>query len=79
MVPNIVFFTMELLKINIYERLRDFNVPATVLDEIFSDEEDLNKLITAWQALKKDDFSDDDTAQEIAKIFSTELDLSVNE
>lgn len=47
MVPNIVFLTMELLKINIYERLRDFNVPATILDEIFSNEEDLNKLITA--------------------------------
>lgn len=79
MVPNIVFLTMELLKINIYERLRDFNVPATILDEIFSSEENLNKLITAWQALKKDDFSDDDTAKEIAKIFSTELDISVED
>lgn len=79
MVPNIVFLTMELLKINIYERLRDFNVPATILDEIFSSEENLNKLITAWQALKKDDFHDDDTAKEIAKIFSTELDISVED
>lgn len=79
MVPNIVFLTMELLKINIYERLRDFNVPATILDEIFSSEENLNKLITAWQALKKDDFSNDDTAKEIAKIFSTELDISVED
>ncbi len=76
MVPNIVFFIMELLKINIYERPRDFNVPATILDEIFSSEENLNKLITAWQALKKDDFPDDDTAQEITKIFFKELDLS---
>ena len=67
---------MELLRINIYERLRDFNVPSAILDEIFSDEEDLNKLLVAWQALKKDDFSDDDTAQEIAKIFFKELDLS---
>lgn len=75
MVPNIVFLTMELLKINIYERLRDFNVPATILDEIYSNEENLNKLITVWQALKKDDFSDDDTAKEIAKIFFKELDL----
>ena len=70
---------MELLRINIYERLRDFNVPATILDEIFSDEEDLNKLIDAWQAMKKDDFSDDDTAKELAKIFFKELDLSDNE
>lgn len=67
---------MELLKINIYERLRDFNVPATILDEIFSSEKDLNKLITAWQSLKKDNLSDDNTAQEIAKIFFKELDLS---
>ncbi len=66
---------MELLKLNIYERLRDFNVPAVILDEIFSNEEDLNKLIIAWEALKKNDFSDDDTAQEISKIFFKDLDL----
>ncbi len=70
---------MEILKINIYERLRDFNIPAAILDEIFSSEEDLNKLITAWQALKKDNLSDDNTAQEIAKIFFKELDLSDHE
>ncbi len=68
---------MDLLKINIYERLRDFNVPATILDEIFSNEEDLEKLINAWQALKKDDFSDDKTAEEISKIFFKELDISI--
>ena len=66
---------MELLKLNIYERLRDFNVPAVILDEIFSNEEDLNKLIIAWEALKKNNFSDDDTAQEISKIFFKELEL----
>ncbi len=70
---------MEILKINIYERLRDFNIPAAILDEIFSSEENLNKLVTAWQALKKDNLSDDNTAQEIAKIFFKELDLSDNE
>ena len=68
---------MDLLKINIYERLRDFNVPATILDEIFSNEEDLEKLINAWQALKKDDFSDDKTAEEISKIFFKELNISI--
>ncbi len=76
MITKIVSLTMELLKINLYERLRDFNVPATILDEIFSNEKDLEKLINAWQALKKDDFSDDDTAREISKIFFKELDLS---
>lgn len=67
---------MELLRINIYERLRDFNVPSTILDEIFDKEEDLNKLIVAWKALKKDGFSDDEAAKEIAKIFFKELGLS---
>ena len=70
---------MELFKINIYERLRDFNVPAAVLDDIFGNEDDLEKLITAWQALKKDDFSDDETAEEIAKIFFKELDISIDD
>ncbi|MCJ7800790.1 MAG: hypothetical protein MUP82_00350 [Candidatus Marinimicrobia bacterium] len=67
---------MELLKINIFERLRDFNVPAAVLDDIFGNEDDLEKLITAWHALKSDGFSDDDTAKEISGIFFKELDLS---
>ena len=43
---------MELPKINIYERLRDFNVPAAVLDEIFGNEEDLEKLIDCLESIK---------------------------
>ncbi len=66
---------MDLEKINIFQRLRDFNVPASVLDEIFNNEDDLLKLINAWNALKSDGFSDDDAANEIAKIFFKELDL----
>ena len=79
MISKIVFLTMELLRINIYEHLRDFNVPGSILDEIFTDEGDLNKLISAWKALKNDGFSDDEAAEEIAKIFFRELDLSDNE
>ena len=67
---------MELIYLNMYQRLRDFNVPATVLDEIFDNKEDLNKLSTAWKALKSDGFSDDETAEEIAKIFFKELEIS---
>ena len=59
-----------------YQRLRDFNVPAIVLDDIFHNKEDLNKLNTAWKTLKSDGFSDDETAKEIAKIFFKELDIS---
>lgn len=46
-----------------------------MLDEIFCNKEYLEKLINAWQALKKDDFSDDETAEEISKIIFKELDL----
>jgi len=67
---------MELIYLNMYQRLRDFNVPATVLDDIFDNKEDLNKLSTVWKALKSDGFSDDETAEEIAKIFFKELEIS---
>jgi len=70
---------MEILKINIYERLRDFRVPAAILDDIFNSEEDLKKLVDAWKALKSDGFSDDDTAEELSKIFFDELDIKFDE
>ena len=78
MFSNIVFLTMELLYINIYQHLRDFKVPAAILDDIFGDKEDLTKLSIVWKALKSDGFSDDETAEEIAKIFFKELDISDN-
>ena len=70
---------MDLLKINIYERLRDFQVPAAVLDMVFEDKDDLDQLINAWNALKSDGFSDDETAKEIADIFFKELELDLDE
>ena len=36
---------MEIEKLNIYNCLRDFNVPAAILDEIFANEKDLDILI----------------------------------
>ena len=70
---------MDLLKINIYQRLRDFQVPAAVLDMVFEDKDDLNQLINAWNALKSDGFSDDDAAKEIADIFFKDLELDIDE
>lgn len=70
---------MEINKINMYERLRDFQVPAAVLDLVFNDKDDLKQLTNTWKALKSDGFSDDDTAKEIADIFFKELDLQVDE
>ena len=66
---------MEIPHLNMYQRLRDFQVPATVLDEIFNNKEDLDKLTDAWNALKSDGFTDDETAEEISKIFLKELDI----
>ena len=43
---------MEIEKLNIYNCLRDFNVPAAVLDEIFANEQDLNILIDAGRPKK---------------------------
>ena len=66
---------MEIPHLNMYERLRDFRVPATVLDDIFDNKDDLDKLTDAWNALKSDGFTDDETAEKISKIFLKELDI----
>ena len=66
---------MEIPHLNMYERLRDFRVPVTVLDDIFDNKDDLDKLTDAWNALKSDGFTDDETAEEISKIFLKELDI----
>ena len=65
---------MELKKLNMYQRLRDFEVPAVFLDEIFNNDKDLDTLSVAWKTLKSSGLSDDDTAQKIASIIF-DLDL----
>jgi hypothetical protein len=65
---------MELKKLNMYQRLRDFEVPSVFLDEIFKNDKDLDTLSDAWKALKSSGLSDDDTAQKIASIIF-DLDL----
>ena len=68
---------MKLKKLNMYQRLRDFEVPAVLLDEIFNNDKELNTLSDVWLALKSSGLSDDDTAQEIASIIF-DLDLFKN-
>lgn len=58
---------MKIKKLNMYQRLRDFRVPAAVLDEIFSHESDLAVLSTAWKELKKTGVSEDEVANSIAE------------
>ena len=66
---------MDVQRLNIYKRLRDFKVPSTVLDSIFSDEKDLNILEEAFNALLDDGFREDEAAEEISKMIFKELNI----
>ncbi len=66
---------MDVQRLNIYERLRDYKVPSTVLDSIFSDEKDLNILEEAFNALLNDGFKEDEAAEEISKMIFKELNI----
>ena len=70
---------MYVERLNIYKRLRDFKVPSTVLDNIFSEENDIKILENAFSALVEDGFKEDDAAKEISKMIFKELDLSVDD
>ena len=59
---------MNLTRVNMYERLQDFFAPSAVLDDIFSKEDDILILESAWQSLLKDGLSDDETAGKIAEL-----------
>ncbi len=56
-----------------YQRLRDFNVPAAVLDEIFSNENDLKTMEKSWLELKQSGMKDDEIAASISKIIIDEI------
>ena len=66
---------MDVQRLNIYERLRDFKVPTTVLDSIFAEEKDLNVLEEAFNALLNDGFKEDEAAKEISKMIFKELNI----
>ena len=65
---------MELKNLNIYQRLRDFSVPNTVLDSIFSNVDEIATLQKAWEELGKLGHNSDEIAQLIAKTIIEELD-----
>ena len=70
---------MDVERLNIYKRLRDFKVPSTVLDNIFSEENDIKILENAFRALVEDGFKEDDAAKKIANMIFKELDFSVED
>ena len=57
---------MEMMYFNIYQRLRDCNIPAAVLDEIFSDKKDLDTLSKSWETLKAEGLNGDDFIQSLS-------------
>ena len=69
-----VVLVMDITRLNIYKRLRDFKVPSSVLDEIFSNDKDLKILEDAFSALVDDGFSEDESAENISKMILKELD-----
>ena len=64
---------MEIRKMIMFQRLRDFNVPAVVLDEIFSNKKDLKTMEKSWEELKSKGMKDDEIAEAISKIIIDEL------
>lgn len=62
-----------------YERLRDFRVPAAVLDEIFADEKDLKILSDSWHEMEDTGLSGDDIASKVADVIFKELDIHPQE
>ena len=66
---------MDVERLNIYRRLRDFRVPATVLDNIFSSNKDSKVLVDAFKSLIKDGYKEDQAADEISKMIFKELNI----
>ena len=70
-----VVYDMDLIKLNMYQRLRDFQVPVAILDEIFTDEGDLEALETNWKDLENNDMNGDEIAAEVAKMIFEQLNI----
>ena len=64
---------MEIEKLNIYKRLRDFNVPVSILDDIFADEKDMDALIKGWYSLQEAGIKDDEIAGKISELIFKEM------
>ena len=67
---------MDLIKLNMYQRLRDFDVPAVILDDIFAEENDLNLLETNWKKLEELGMTSEEIANEVANMIFEQLDIT---
>jgi len=70
---------MDLVKLNMYQRLRDFKIPASILDEIFANEDNLDVLQSNWEELENNGMTGDEIAAEIAKMIFEQLDYTPNQ
>ena len=70
-----VVYDMDLIKLNMYQRLRDFQVPVEILDEIFTDEGELEVLETNWKDLENNGMNGDEIAAEVAKMIFEKLNI----
>ena len=66
---------MKIKNIDRYQRLRDFHVPISVLDDIFGNQDNLSILNTAWDALINEGRKGDDIAKEISQLIFRDLDI----
>ncbi len=66
---------MKIKNIDRYQRLRDFHVPISVLDDIFGNQDNLSILNTAWDALIKEGCKGDDISKEISQLFFEDLNI----
>ena len=66
---------METKNIDRYQRLRDFHVPISVLDDFFGNQDNLSILNTAWDALINEGCKRDDIAKEISQLIFRDLDI----
>ena len=66
---------MKIKNIDRYQRLRDFHVPISVLDDIFGNLDNLSPLNTAWDALIKEGCKGDDIAKEISQLIFRDLNI----
>mgnify|MGYP001185221073 CR=1 FL=1 len=66
---------INIKRYNIYEHLRDFGVPSSVLDTVFDNETDTQILIDAWQALMSDGISEDEASKYISELIFKELEI----
>lgn len=69
---------MGISRLNIYQRLRDFNVPSPVLDDIFTHEQDLNTLEEAWHSMEANGLNGDEIAEAVAAVIFKELDFPLD-